>query len=222
MFLGFCTLRRCAAECFYHSMTSAIPSRNTQAGVILTGAVLGPRKRPRLWGRRGKDPLSHSPRVTKRARPADARRFALEITVDSGTQPYDFRRSHPASSAEPSSAVIEKNPHTAISLIRLVRCSSSIRVSATHHTGGPTIKNTTSVAASAIARTRFRPALCSWITPADATTTRRVRSAVARSRSAPNPLMALTSWPRADGSVAGPGAVTQPPGDAPARVPDMA
>ena len=105
----------------------------------------------------------------------------------------DLRRSQPASSADASRAAPEEEAPDCISLARLVRRSSSIRVSATHQTGGPSDEKNHQCRRQGHARLRLRPAFRSCITPSEAITTRRVCCATARSRSAWLPASAASS-----------------------------
>ena len=92
------------------------------------------------------------------------------------TQIRSLRRSQPASSAAGQQRrAQEENPQA--QLARSARSGALLQssVSPAHQTSGPSTRKTTSVAASATARIRLRPAFCSCITPSEAITTRRVR-----------------------------------------------
>src|ERR1700733_221603 len=92
------------------------------------GIALRPLKLPgfctlRRW--RGKDCIGHNLiHAEKRhsLRALTPERCFCAVRAEN-PEVHDLRRNHPASSAEPSSAVTEKNPHTASSLTRLVRGS---------------------------------------------------------------------------------------------------
>jgi len=91
-------------------------------------------------------------------------------------------RTQPTTSADASKAPLRKKIQTLNCPVIPDRRSSSMRASPAHQTKGPSMSSTTTVAASANARTRFRPAFCSCITPSEVLTTRRVRSARTQSR----------------------------------------
>lgn len=70
------------------------------------------------------------------------------------------------------------------------RCSPAIRLSIASHRSGPISSSNTTVTASATARARLLLSFCSFKTPREPSTTRRVLCATARSRFASRPLSA--------------------------------
>src|SRR5580698_335359 len=97
---------------------------------------------------------------------------------------HDRFRTHPASSAQATSAGHRMHTHSANWQVKSPRCSAAIRLSTAHQISGPSTSTTSRIDASATARIRLRPALCSCITPREAITTRRVRPATRQSRPA--------------------------------------
>jgi len=75
------------------------------------------------------------------------------------------------------------------------KCSPAIRLSVASQSSGPTSNSSKMINASATDRARLFSSFCSLITPSELSTTRRVRCATIRSRSASLPASALTNSP---------------------------